>query len=127
MSQATMPSKIAKIPKVVIKKRFESFETYNKANSMGGNTKHDPRSGCRKINTIGRKNTATTFAMVLTELRKLVILERARMAEAKMRVPILARSDGCMRKALQSIHLWQPYTFTPRGDHMSSNVSMHIP
>lgn len=103
-----MLSKSAKIPKVVKKKRFESFETYNRANSMGGNTRHDPRSGCRKINTIGRKKAARTFAMVLMELRKFVILERARMAEAKMRVPILAKSEGWTRRIRQSIHRWQP-------------------
>lgn len=126
MSHATMPNTIAKIPNVVAKKRLESFDVYNKANSIGGKTKHDPKSGCKKINTIGIKNTIIILKMILSELLKLVILERVKIAEAKINVAILAGSEACTEKNFRLSQRCAPYTFIPKGDHINNNRIMDM-
>ena len=96
-----MAIRMANNAKVVTKNRLESFETYNNPKSIGGKTKHDPKSGCIKINTIGRKNAASTLIMVLREALNRVTLDLERIAAAKMRVPILAESEGWTEKILR--------------------------
>lgn len=68
---------------------------------MGGKIRQEPRSGCRKIKTIGREKTIKTLEMALREWRKWVSLLLARTPLARIRVAIFAGSEGWSLKALK--------------------------
>lgn len=89
-----MPKRIANKANILAKNRLDSLETYSNANNIGGNTSEDPKSGCKKINTIGKPNTKITLVRVWRESRKRPISERARIPAARISVPILAGSEG---------------------------------
>ena len=57
----------------------------------------DPRSGCRKINNIGIKNTPETLANTKSESLTVPILDLAKMLATIIKVPILAPSVGWTR------------------------------
>lgn len=84
-----------------MKNRLESLDTYNNANSIGGNTKVDPRSGCKKINNIGSKNTQPVLNKVFRESEKLLISSLARILQARINVAIFVASVGCIEKNLK--------------------------
>ena len=93
---------------VVRKKRVGMRATYKIEKAIGGNTKVDPKSGCRKIKNIGKPKHAESFRIPLRESRTFPILERARMLAPKTMVAHFAPSDGWILKGPRSIHLRAP-------------------
>lgn len=80
--------------KTARKKRWESFDTYKRANIMGGIIRQDPRSGWAKIKTIGIAVTRNTLSNVQTLSRIVPTSERARMLAIMMQVQTFAASAG---------------------------------
>ena len=70
------------------------------AKSIGKNTRVEPKSGCKKINKIGTKNTAAIFSQ---NFKFFFPSLRANIAAAIMHVPIFANSDGWTDTAPKSI------------------------
>jgi hypothetical protein len=70
------------------------FDKNNRVHTMGGKTRVEPRSGCRKINKIGRAAAARTLKMGSMDSARVLILDLASMLAQRIKVPILAPSVG---------------------------------
>ena len=82
------------MPKTIAKNLRGIFAKNSRVKTMGGKTSVEPRSGCRKINTIGNVVATSTFESVLRDSRNVPILERANMLAQRISVPIFAASVG---------------------------------
>lgn len=100
-----------------MKKRLGNFEIKSMANTMGGKTKAEPRSGCKKMSMTGKALTKKTLKTVKLDSPKLPILERANTLDTKISVPIFAGSEGWIDANLKLSHRKQPKCLWPRGVH----------
>ena len=91
------------------------MEIYSIAKSIGKKTSVEPKSGCKKINKIGIKNTNASFIQNLKLSLNLVILLRANKDAAITQVPIFAISEGCMEISPKSIQRVALYLLSTKG------------
>ena len=103
MSADTSPTAPAKSSARIAKNRLGNVDMYNIAKSIGRNTRVEPKSGCKKINKIGTKNTAPSFIQNFTLPLNFRDFVSAKRAAAMTQVPILAISEGCMDMNPRSI------------------------
>lgn len=94
---------------------------------MGGKTRDDPKSGCKKINNIGNKKTTATLTRTRSDSLIVPIFDRARMLAIMIRVPILAPSVGWMVVIPISTHRRAPIISTLIGLYLVVSKSPQIP
>ena len=68
--------------------------TYKIENAIGGNTNVDPKSGCMKIKNIGQAKQIANLKIPLNESLTSPISDLESILAPKIKVTILANSDG---------------------------------